>query len=227
MIQLLHKYRFEVFLVSQIAILFGSLLVPTDLFDMLSPILFYLNIVSGSVFIGNHKKGSLKVLALVLIIIGGVFTMASIYTENNVYTYTKIAVLFLFHLVVTYNIISQIWRAKVVNKNLILGVISGFISLGLIGFFFCLSIEIITPNSFSGIVVVGDLENSITERLMYYSYITLMTIGYGDILPLTLLAQKATIVIGLIGQFYLVIITAIVVGKFVNQNQAETVNKEK
>ena len=53
---------------------------------------------------------------------------------------------------------------------------------------------------------------------MYYSYITLMTIGYGDILPITPIAQKAAIFIGLIGQFYLVVLTAIVVGKYINQS---------
>jgi voltage-gated potassium channel len=44
-----------------------------------------------------------------------------------------------------------------------------------------------------------------------------MTIGYGDISPITPIAQKATIFIGLIGQFYLVVLTAIVVGKYINQ----------
>jgi len=227
MLNNLYKYRFEIFLVSQIAILFGSLVTTRKLFDILSPVLFYINIVAGSLFIGNHEKGSIRIFAFVLIVIGGVFTLASINEENNVFTYLKIAVLFLFHLVVTYNIINQIWIAKVVNKNVIIGVISGFISLGLIGFFLCLSIEIIHSNSFSNIEIINDAENTVTERLMYFSYITLMTIGYGDILPNTHLAQKATIAIGLIGQFYLVIVTAIVVGKFVNQKHAESGNKDK
>ena len=53
---------------------------------------------------------------------------------------------------------------------------------------------------------------------MYYSYITLLTIGYGDILPVSALAHKAAILIGLMGQIYLVVITAIVVGKYINQS---------
>ena len=56
---------------------------------------------------------------------------------------------------------------------------------------------------------------------MYFAYITLMTIGYGDILPITDLAQKASMFIGLIGQFYLVILTAIVVGKYINQSSTD------
>ena len=54
------------------------------------------------------------------------------------------------------------------------------------------------------------------EPLMYFSYITLMTVGYGDMLPVSALAQKSVILVGLTGQFYLVIITAVVVGKYIS-----------
>ena len=66
----IHSYRFESLLVSQIAILFGSLVTPTNVFNMLSPFLFYLNIVAGSLFIGNHKKGSILILLFILLVIG-------------------------------------------------------------------------------------------------------------------------------------------------------------
>ena len=90
-------------------------------------------------------------------------------------------------------------------------------SLGLLAFFLCISIEIIYPNSFSGIEIRTGGSLVMWQQIMYYSYITLMTIGFGDILPLTPIAQKTSIFIGLIGQFYLVILTAIVVGKYINQ----------
>lgn len=123
--------------------------------------------------------------------------------------------LFLFFIIVTYEIINQVWKTTFVDKTTIYGLVSGYISLGLIGFFICLSIELSNPNSFIGIA-----ENlTITEGLMYYSYVTLLTIGYGDILPVTHLAQNAAILIGMTGQFYLVIVTAIVVGKYINQNK--------
>jgi hypothetical protein len=46
-----------------------------------------------------------------------------------------------------------------------------------------------------------------------------MTIGYGDIVPVKPLAQKAAVLIGLLGQFYLVILTAVVVGKYIGGEQ--------
>nr|WP_256259827.1 potassium channel family protein [Winogradskyella luteola] len=78
-----------------------------------------------------------------------------------------------------------------------------------------MTIVIIYPNSFHRLI---DESGNMAEALMYYSYITLMTIGYGDIYPISPVAQKASIFIGLIGQFYLVIITAIVVGKYISQS---------
>jgi hypothetical protein len=53
---------------------------------------------------------------------------------------------------------------------------------------------------------------------MYFSYVTLLTIGYGDIYPISRIAHKASLLIGLAGQLYLVIITSIVVGKYINQS---------
>lgn len=225
MLAKLHTYRFELFLLSQIAILFGSLLIPFESFEVVSPILFYINIIAGSLFLGTQEKTRTWVLFVVLIIIGGVFALSEMDgMKNHIFNFLRIIVLFIFHLLVTYKIIKQVWQAKLVNKKVIFGVISGFISLGFIGFFIFISVEVTYPESFTGLNILNDSANTLTERLMYFSYITLLTIGYGEILPVTLLAQKATILIGLIGQFYLVIITAIIVGKFINQTTSNKGN---
>ena len=73
------------------------------------------------------------------------------------------------------------------------------------------------PGSFHGIVerAVDPVKNR--EDLFYFSFITLMSIGYGDIAPVGKVARNAAVIIGLMGQFYTVILTAIVVGKFINQ----------
>ena len=73
------------------------------------------------------------------------------------------------------------------------------------------------PGSFQGLFIEGNSSNTLTERLLYFSYSTLLTIGFGDIVPITSIAQKASILISLMGQFYMVIITATIVGKYINQ----------
>jgi hypothetical protein len=120
-----------------------------------------------------------------------------------------------FYSLVTFELIKQVWKATFVSKNVIIGVMCGYISLGLIFFFIFLAIEMYLPNSFNGLD--SNLNSEKVSQLQYYTYITLLTIGYGDITPKSIFAQKASILTGLAGQFYLVILTAVIVGKYINQ----------
>ncbi len=219
MIDKLYAYRFEIFFFSQITILFGSLVFPLILFEnIVSPILFLINLMAGILLLSKNKKAALFFCGL--LVVTGVSIGSYLLDDpsyERVFNFIKMGSYFLFYVVVTFEIIKQVWQAELVNKNVILGLISGYISLGLIGFFICLSIEMTHHGSFAGIIIDPSNPETITQELMYYSYITILTIGYGDILPVTDLAKKAAILIGLVGQFYMMIITAIVVGKYINQ----------
>ncbi|WP_109300956.1 ion channel [Aquimarina sp. AU474] len=220
MLDKLYLYRFELFLSSQIAILFGSLFVPGNFFEIvISPLLFIANLGAGILLISKKRKLMWLFIAL-LMVLGIIFGIGLGDNESNrSLSFLNMTTYFLFYGIVTLEIIKQILKAKVVNKNVIFGLISGYISLGFISFFICLSIEMTYPGSFKGLAATFDQPQLFTERLMYYSYITLMTIGYGEIVPITSLAQKAAILIGMMGQFYLVILTAIIVGKYINQDK--------
>lgn len=221
----LYPYRFEIFFFSQIAILFGSLLVPASFFEaFVSPILFQVNLLAGILLLSKKRK--LMWFLVLLLVITGITLGSDLIAAKNkdLFDFMQLAAYFLFYIVVTFEIIKQVWESEIINKNVILGLISGYIAIGLVGFFICISIEMIHPASFSGLVLTNANPEAITEELMYFSYITLTTIGYGDILPVTPLAHKAAILIGLVGQMYLVVITAIVVGKYINQS---TINNPK
>jgi hypothetical protein len=55
--------------------------------------------------------------------------------------------------------------------------------------------------------------------LTYFSLTTLATIGYGDIIPLTLQARYAAVAEGITGQMYLGILVGSLVGLHMNQFQ--------
>jgi len=205
--------RFELFLSSQVAILFGSLVIPNTVYEnFFDPLLFLVNLLAGVLLLS--KRPRLMWFSLLMLILSAVVLVISEGLGRLLHElgFIRMTIYFIFYLLVTFEIIKQVWYSKRVNKNVIFGLISGYISLGLIGFFICMTIEMVYPNSFQGSLIGS---GAAVEQLMYFSFITLMTIGYRDILPVTPLAQKATILIGLIGQFYLVIITAVVVGKYI------------
>jgi hypothetical protein len=50
--------------------------------------------------------------------------------------------------------------------------------------------------------------------LIYFSFVTLMTVGYGDIVPLSVSARSLAILEGIVGQLYLVILISTLVSEF-------------
>ncbi|PWK17942.1 potassium channel family protein [Xanthomarina spongicola] len=214
----LYTYRFELFFFSLIAILFGSLLFPKVLFaEIISHILFLVNISSGYVIFSKRRKQS-KISILLFFLALSVFLYR--FVGNNTNTtidYIKVSIYFIFYTLITFEIIRQVWQAKEVNKKVIFGLMSGYVSIGLLGFFVFFSIELAAPNSFNGLVEGATITNNI-DSLIYYSYITLMTIGYGDITPISDIAQKATMFFAMMGQFYMVIVTAVVVEKYIRHS---------
>lgn len=60
-----------------------------------------------------------------------------------------------------------------------------------------------------------DLDENLFNKMIYFSFITLTSIGYGDITPSSIMAEKVVAFYGLIGHFYSVVIVGIIVGKYV------------
>jgi len=107
-------------------------------------------------------------------------------------------------------LLKQLRTIKEINLPFILGPILGFIYLGVIGGIFFETIHFIDPQAFH-------LRGHISGYAFYYfSFISITTVGYGDITPLTPQAQSVTLVLNIIGQFYLAIVIAVFVGKYSN-----------
>lgn len=218
LLQHLYPYRYKLFLISLLLILFGSLIIPNDFFeDYVSPLLLITNLLAGIVL--TYEKRRLMNFLIVLVIINSVIFLDSSLNIHLIdgLSFIKLLSYFIFYGLVTYQIMRYVFLSKKVNSDVITGIICGYLSLGLLSFFLFFIIEYFEPNSYSNIVFDGANSDSAKEQLMYFSYVTLLTIGYGEIVPITEMAQKAAILVALMGQFYIAILTAIVVGKFINQ----------
>ena len=99
------------------------------------------------------------------------------------------------------------------SLQFILGPILGFLYLGIIGGVLFEFVHYLDPNSFQ--LIQGFSGYS----FYYFSFISMTSVGFGDITPLTAPAQSLTLVMTIIGQFYLVIVIGVFVGKYINVNQ--------
>jgi len=76
-------------------------------------------------------------------------------------------------------------------------------------------LDLYIPASFSQL----DPNEEGFSSFVYYGLVTLTTLGYGDISPSTALARSLSTFTALTGQLYLVIIMAIIIGKFLNKEK--------
>jgi hypothetical protein len=60
----------------------------------------------------------------------------------------------------------------------------------------------------------------------FFLRVTLLTIGYGEVVALSGMAQTLTILEGLIGQFYLIFFMASLVGLYVSERQYHRFDKK-
>lgn len=220
MIANLYRKRFEIFLAIQLAILFGSLFFTHDFYEYtLLPILYLISILAGLLMISKRKK--LTYIVIVLFVVNAFIFGSSMINRNedaeNVLI--RLFIYFVFYIIVAWNIVQQVWKAKKVGKKVIMGTMSGYISMGFLGFFVFMAVEITHPGAFAGVLMESSDLVVRSDSILYYSFITLLTIGYGEIVPVIPIAQKAAILVGLVGQFYLVIITAVIVGKYIEHSK--------
>ncbi|MCA0931610.1 hypothetical protein LCM02_04035 [Lutimonas saemankumensis] len=101
------------------------------------------------------------------------------------------------------------------TKNLILVSITGYLIIGLIGGFLSAGLEYIYPNSYSHSAdIVFDL-----YTFIYYSFVTMTTLGYGDMIPITQKAQALALMMVISGQLFLSVIIAINIAKFMQKKK--------
>ena len=123
--------------------------------------------------------------------------------------------LFMVYLIIV--IFSDIMRRRNITFDAVLGACSVFVLLGLsFGSAYAL-LEWLVPGAFSIPTVPLSIESVFgrmtTEfSLLYFSLVTMSTVGFGDIVPVAAPARSMAAIEGLLGQLYLAIIIARLVG---------------
>ncbi|WHQ33038.2 potassium channel family protein [Edwardsiella anguillarum] len=116
-----------------------------------------------------------------------------------------------FFTLVTIVVVRKVIRAASADVEMVFAALSGFLLIGYIGLFIFSSIEVLQPGSFKGI---SDNPQQMFNDLFYYSFISILTVGYGDIVAVSWPARNATIVVVLMGYIYSLVFIARIVSDF-------------
>jgi hypothetical protein len=112
-------------------------------------------------------------------------------------------------------ILTLIFNRKEITRDLIAGAAAVYLLIAVVWNYAFQLIEIIQPGSF---YFAQSQNPGFQAPFLYYSFVTMTTLGFGDITPLTTTAKTCTVLEAVVGQLYLVITVAWLVGAHISQS---------
>jgi voltage-gated potassium channel len=144
------------------------------------------------------------VLVILLSVAGGVIL------DKAGFGYAHLLIMLSFFIWVTWQATRRVLFTGTIDGNKIVGAICIYLLLGLIWAILYVFIAEIIPGAFNGIAQAPWIENFATA--IYFSFVTITTLGYGDISPAMPLARFLVFMEAVIGVFYMAILVASLIG---------------
>lgn len=218
---ILHKIRFQ-FLSILLIVLF--VVVPYFDYSFLSDVV--LSIVFFVALAAISEKRSLMFFTFGV----GVAAMACAWAALwNVSIQLEIAANvfeIIFALIISYALLTHVFTAKIITRETVAGAICVYLFIGLLWSNIYSLHDIAQPDSFSQRANVDELvyknPHLRAAQFTYFSFVTLSTLGYGDITPQTRPARALAAMEAILGQLYLAVLIARLVGQQVSTRENES-----
>lgn len=123
-----------------------------------------------------------------------------------------LVLMFLFFFSTFKSLVKQILFSGKIDNNKLVGSMALFLLLGLMWAIIYLILLEVDPKSFTGLEAIAWEANF--SNSAYFSFVTLTTLGYGDISPVTPIAKTLVLLEAIVGIFYM----AVVVSSLVTSN---------
>jgi hypothetical protein len=185
------------------------------LLDIISDLLFGLILLSGVYTVLTNWKRQALFIAVAIAAAG--LRVASFFIAMDWIKLTNYFVAILFLAFLMRMVLQHIFKEGPVNFYRIQGSVVVFIIIGIVWAFLYTSLELVWPDAFTSTIPGHSVSNSFPEFL-YFSFVTLTTLGFGDMVPIYPVAKSMVMFEGMIGLLYPVIMIARLVSLEVENN---------
>jgi Ion channel len=163
-------------------------------------VVYALLLLSGVLALGGRGLGRIVPMAVAVVAVAvslgsWVWPVPEAWVQG-----TNVVSLLLFLVVV----LTQTLRAGPVTFHRIQGAIAAYVLLGMIWAYAYALLALLRPGAFSGPINPADGPRA----WFYFSFVTLTTVGYGDVLPVHPVARSLAILEAVTGPLYLAILVA-------------------
>jgi voltage-gated potassium channel len=157
-----------------------------------------------------HSPLGIFVSVVVVVIMGVGLELLQLY-------YLHLLILFCFYMWAIWLAGKQVLFTGAVDANKIVGAICLYLLMGLIWALMYMFIAQAIPGAFNGVEQLIWYDNF--ADVAYYSYVTLTTLGYGDISPVAPIARFLVYMEAGVGVFYMAILVASLIGVGINESK--------
>lgn len=175
----------------------------------------------GAVYAITKQKNQRSIAGILLLPLLTLYWLAFF----DVVDFSRIAanLLFtIFYALLIYVFTIQIKTAHRVTNKEIYATLSLYLIIGLFWGSIYTLLYYVNPGAYNGVLLENTSKAS--HVFNYFSFVTLTTLGYGDITPQTAGAQALCQMEAIVGQFFIAVVVAWLVGMFVS-NKASITNK--
>jgi len=176
--------------------------------QLINTALFTLVMLSGFTVLGV-RRGTL-LLAIALLVPGVVARWINHYRPESMPAIVYLTFALLFLALVATQFLRFILRAPRVTVQVLEAGVSTYLVFGLLWALAYLMVDGLNPKAFT-FSVAGD---SMAQSAIYYSFVTLTTMGYGDITPVSRVARMLAMLESTTGVMYMSILIARLVGLY-------------
>lgn len=181
---------------------------------------FLLAILWGCV----HASSVSRPVKLALISLAGVVVASGLFVDwtahAGVYLVSAFAGLVFFASVTVLLVREVFLRMQRADAETVFTAINAYLLLGLTFAFAYMVIDVLVPGSFDHEQILMGDANERFESFVYFSYVTLTTLGFGDITPRSLEAGAFVYTEAMLGQLYLAVLVARLVGMYRSDTDA-------
>ncbi len=176
----------------------------------------------GSYGIFSERTAVVKVIKNILF--SGVMGITILYCFTGIrvpHVMTLLTVVYVaFFIFIFIEVLRFLLKPGYINKDIVVASICGYLLLIEASLFLLQLIYYSIADSFKGI----DGTNSATVFIdfVYYSTITLTSIGFGDILPTHYISKLLTAITGIAGQLYAVVLVGVIISKYTSAQANKT-----
>jgi len=150
-----------------------------------------------------HTGIGFTVSVLVVVILGVLLDVAGM-------SYMHLILLIIFYSWATWLAAKQVLFTGPIDGNKIVGAICIYLLMGLVWTLLYLALAQAMPGAFNGLEQAVWYDNF--ADVAYYSFVTLTTLGYGDISPVIPIARFLVYMEAIVGVFYMAILVASLIG---------------